>query len=251
MGKEDVLEQIYALTPSSKLLLRPGRGLEMLVQKQLEECLEFYRWYDEEHRNRVTRKQIWAQSPFPYNLVFYPFVHRRNKQKFVDPTCLKRMSKQAKEVYHMFASKLEGSSSGWVMDSASPLLVDCLLYGHVMDCMNEPLRELLPQVLVDFAARFDQEVMLVNKQCTVRVTGRSNAFINKSSSYLLPNASVRPVPTYTKRQAMDLDSETDPGVAAMREVNERLAKSSRKWVFGFGAVFVGYLLAHMVEFEVE
>jgi len=148
----------------TKAELAQSVGFESLVRNELSLALKWSRWGEDEHFYRVTRKQLVQVMPFPLNYAWVwaqrhaiLFQLKNHPQHISSEEAAQRSAKKA---YEALSEQL-GTSKWMFGDTKGPSTLDCIVFGHIMEALREPIGSLLvarhPN-LVSFCERIQKEL---------------------------------------------------------------------------------------------
>jgi glutathione S-transferase len=234
-------------------------AFESLLRNELGAALEWSRWGDEAHFARVTRPRLLRVMPFPLNRAWVAYRRRavlyglRHGPQKVSSEAGARRAAQAG---YAALSALLGDRV-WVLGKG-PSSLDCVLFGHLMDALREPVAALILRRhgnLASYCQRlqrelFDEAPAELARLCTMPT---SNLFLEGEGF----NA------VYGSHAALDLSSWGADGdgapapesgeEAARRAARESESADTRTALMVAGSVVLAYLVfsSNLVSFKVD
>jgi len=233
-----------------------SEAFEALVRNDLTAALEWSRWGDAEHYHSVTRAALIEVMPFPVNR-FHAWTEKqkmllrlRFHAKIVDEEGAKRAANRG---YEALAKQL--GNGPWMFQSKGPTSLDCVVFGHIMDALREPVGAIVLKhyaSLVSFCERvhgffFENPSPRIQALCAL--SGREeNAFIEKlgfDSVYKGPSTRI------SSWAEEDNEAEDEEMSRRLADKDSEFREGSRNAVIVTGGIVVIYLLyTKMIAFEI-
>lgn len=230
-------------------------GFESLIRNDLRVALEWSRWADDEHYTQVTRKILLEVLPFPLSYAYTWFqrkavMFRLHQHHSIDSEeSAKRVARQAYE-----ALALQLGDGPWMFGSIGPTSLDCLVFGHLMDALREPIGAVCFKMhpnLVDFCKHVQEELFDKPKPAVAKLcglAGERNRFSESQGFNTVYHQSAMRLSSWAEDEVPLAASEEEGMTKRERDFQE----GSRNAVLLAGGVVAGYLLySNFVNFSLE
>lgn len=231
-------------------------GFASLVFNDLALALDWSRWGDDQHYNRVTRKRLLKVIPFPANYGYC--LYQRKARLFYLQHGLQHLSSEqaakraAARAYKALSEQL--GSNSWMFGSKGPSSLDCIVFGHLMDALREPIGSVVLHKhsnLVAFCQRlqtdwFDKPSESILRTCSVG--GPPNVFVEGEGF----NAVYGEKPL-DLASSWGLSEQQDKAAdQTLSEKEREFQEGSRNAVLLAGGIVVSYLFfANVISFETD
>lgn len=245
------LDAKCGLSPGERAL---SLAYESLVRNDLSCAVEWARWCDDDHFRNVTRKRLLQAMPFPLN---YGWVWFRRKQVMFrlenGPQHLATKAAVRRAAIHGYAalSALIGNKE-WCLGKG-PSSLDCIVFGHLMDALREPIAALITgrhPNLVAFCERLQRELFDQPSEEVIRICSTNPA----NANIFTQGEAFNTVYSHNALKLSGWDEDTaaaeeDQDLKARRLQEEKDAKETNKaLLFAAGAVASYLVLSNMVAY---
>ncbi|GBG25895.1 Metaxin-1 [Hondaea fermentalgiana] len=234
-------------------------GFESLIRNDLHIALEWSRWADDEHYSRVTRKILVDVMPFPMSYAWAWFQRQavlfrlRQHHSIDSEEAAKRVAAQAYE-----ALTLHLGDGPWMFGEIGPTSLDCLVFGHLMDALREPIGAICfashPK-LVAFCKRvqkdlFDEPTPAIANLCGL--AGEPNRFSESQGFNTVYRQSALRLSGWGDEAEGSKDAQASDEEKSLSKREREFQEGSRNAIMLAGGAVAGYLLySNLVAFSFE